>query len=373
MGRRVGVEHLGRLRQEALDSSASIRATSSSGGESARSDLASLGHQDVLIVPLARDGRNGGGTMMVAGRLGDVATFDENDLKLFETLVNHAAVALDRTRLIGRLEHDALHDALTGLPNRVCFDSSVREAIARRAPGRKLAVMLMDLDRFKEINDTLGHHHGDRLLQEIGARLEDTLGAEIITARLGGDEFAILLSDLTDGEEHWDTAETILQLVQSPFPIGDLTLDVGASIGIPLCPDHGEDAPTLLQRADVAMYSAKESDEIEFYSRERDHYSPKKLALVGQLRRAIDSDELQVHYQAKADLDSNRIVGAESLIRWLAPDGSFIPPDEIHSVGRTHGPHSPAHAAGPAEGHRSTRDMGPDGLGLEALRQSLGS
>ena len=270
--------------------------------------------------------------MMVADRQGDVATFDENDLRLFETLVNHATVALDRTRLIGRLEHDALHDALTGLPNRVYFDSSVRQAIGKRAPGRKLAVMLMDLDRFKEINDTLGHHHGDRLLQEIGARLESTLGTEVTTARLGGDEFAILLGDLIDGEEALDAAERILHLVRSPFPIGDLTLDVGASIGIALCPDHGEDAQTLLQRADVAMYSAKESDEIEFYSRERDHYSPKKLALVGELRRAIDNDELQVYYQAKADLDSQRIVGAEALIRWPSRDGGFIPPDEFVPV-----------------------------------------
>ncbi len=328
VGRRVRVENLGHLWKEALDSGASIRATSSSRKASVRSDLASLGHQDVLIVPLHRGGRSRG-TLMVADRQGDVATFDENDLRLFETLVNHADMALDRTRLIGRLEHDALHDALTGLPNRVCFDTSVREAIARRAPGRKLAVMLMDLDRFKEINDTLGHHHGDRLLQEIGARLESTLGAEVTIARLGGDEFAILLGHLIDGEQALDAAEKILHLVRSPFPIGDLTLDVGASIGIALCPDHGEDAHTLLQRADVAMYSAKESDEIEFYSRERDHYSPKKLALVGQLRRAIDNDELQVYYQAKADLDSHRIVGAEALIRWLSPDGSFIAPDEF--------------------------------------------
>ena len=328
VGRSVGVEHLGHLWKESLQSGASIRATSSSKDESVRSDLASLGHQDVLIVPLHCDGRDGG-TMMVADRQGDVATFDENDLRLFETLVNHAAVALDRTRLIGRLEHEALHDALTGLPNRVCFDSSVRDAIARRAPGRKLAVMLMDLDRFKEINDTLGHHHGDRLLRAIGARLQSTLGAEVTTARLGGDEFAIMLGDLIDGEEALDAAEGILHLVRSPFPIGDLTLDVGASIGIALCPDHGEDAQTLLQRADVAMYSAKESDEIEFYSRERDHYSPKKLALVGQLRRAIDNGELQVYYQAKADLDTHRIVGVEALIRWLSPDGGFIPPAEF--------------------------------------------
>ena len=267
--------------------------------------------------------------MMVADRQGDVATFDENDLELFETLVNHAAVALERTSLIGRLKHDALHDALTGLPNRVCFDAAVRDAIDRRAPGRKLAVMLMDLDRFKEINDTLGHHHGDRLLQEIGGRLKTTLGTEFAIARLGGDEFAILLDDLTDGEEARTAATTILGLVQAPFPIGDLSLDVGASIGIALCPDHGEDAPTLLQRADVAMYGAKESDEIEFYSRERDHYSPKKLALVGQLRRAIDEDELQVYFQPKADLNSNRVVGAETLIRWPASNGGFIPPDEF--------------------------------------------
>jgi diguanylate cyclase (GGDEF)-like protein len=328
VGQRVGVERLGLLWREALDSGAGIRAASSSRAECVRSDLTFQGHQDVLIVPLPRDGRDRG-TMMVADRQGDVATFDDNDLRLFETLVNHAAVALDRRRLIGRLEHDALHDGLTGLPNRVCFDTLVRDAIARRSPGRKLAVMIMDLDRFKEVNDTLGHHHGDRLLQEIGARLESSLGTEVITARLGGDEFAILLGAIIDGDEALEAARRILHLVRSPFPIGDLTMDVGASIGIALCPDHGEDAQTLLQRADVAMYSAKESDQIEFYSRERDHYSPKRLALVGQLRRVIDNDELEVYYQAKADLDSHRIVGAEALIRWLSPDGYFIPPDDF--------------------------------------------
>jgi diguanylate cyclase (GGDEF)-like protein len=319
---------LGPLWEKALDKGVSVRATSTTKDDSVRKELASLEHQDVLIVPLSREGRHMG-TMMVADRQGDVATFDENDLRLFETLVNHAAVALDRSRLIGRLEHDALHDALTGLPNRVFFDSTVGEAIATRAPGRKLAVMLMDLDRFKEINDTLGHHHGDRLLQEIGVRLESTLGEEITVARLGGDEFAIMLDDLIDGDEALHAAETILQLVRSPFPIGDLTLDVGASIGIALCPDNGEDAETLLQRADVAMYSAKKSDEIEFYSRERDHYSPKKLALVGQLRRAIDDHGLEVYYQAKADLGTGRIVGAEALLRWFSPEEGFISPDDF--------------------------------------------
>ena len=328
VGRRVEMQDLGRLWRKALDEGVSVHATSASRDESARNELVSMGHKDVLIVPLHQEGREVG-TMMVADRQGDVARFDENDLRLFETLVNHASVALDRTRLIERLEHDALHDALTGLPNRVSFDYSVRDAIASRAPGRKLAVMLMDLDRFKEINDTLGHHHGDRLLQEIGARLMRSLGGEVTMARLGGDEFAIMLSDLTDGEEALDAAGTILQLVRSPFPIGELTLDVGASIGIALCPEDGEDAATLLQRADVAMYGAKETDGLELYSRERDHYSPRKLALVGQLRHAIDSDELEVYYQAKADLETNRIVGVEALIRWPSPDGGFTPPDEF--------------------------------------------
>jgi diguanylate cyclase (GGDEF)-like protein len=282
---------------------------------------------DILIVPLVHKGVRTG-TLAVADRQSDVATFDQNDLRLFETLVNHASVALERSQLIERLEHQALHDGLTGLGNRVQFDALVRRAMEDRNPNEKLAVMLMDLDRFKEINDTLGHHHGDRLLQEVGERLTRDLGPDWSVARLGGDEFAVLVNGLSDAEDARRAAERVRDMVTRPFPIEDLTLDVGASVGIAICPDDGEDVATLLQRADVAMYDAKADEGIATYARERDHYSPRRLALVGQLREAIEEETLEVHYQPKADLQSGRIVGAEALMRWELPTGS-VTPDEF--------------------------------------------
>jgi len=292
-----------------------------------RKALGARGFDDVLIVPLVRKGERAG-TLAVADRQGDLPSFDRNDLRLFETLVNHASVALDRSQLIGRLEHQALHDALTGLGNRVQFDRQVRRAMQERRPNEKLAVMLLDLDRFKEINDTLGHHHGDRLLREVGNRLTRDLGPDWSVARLGGDEFAVLVRGLSEIEDACRAAVRVRDMVSRPFPIEGLTLDVGASVGIAVCPDDGEDVSTLLQRADVAMYEAKADDGIAAYARERDHYTPRRLALVGQLREAIEDEALEVHYQPKAELQSGRIVGAEALLRWELPSGR-VTPDEF--------------------------------------------
>jgi diguanylate cyclase (GGDEF)-like protein len=323
----VALQDLDLLTRRVYDSAKSVCARATDSDAEARRALASRGLTDVLIAPLVHKGVRAG-TMSVAGREGDVASFDRNDLRLFETLVNHASVALERSRLIERLEHEALHDALTGLGNRVQFDALARQAMEQRRPNDKLAVMLMDLDRFKEINDTLGHHHGDRLLQEVGNRLTLDLGEGWSVARLGGDEFAVLVRGLSDVEDARRAAVRVRNMVSTPFPVGDLALDVGASIGVALCPDDGEDVATLLQRADVAMYEAKADDGIATYARERDHYSPRRLALVGQLREAIAEETLQVHYQPKADLESGRVVGAEALLRWVLPSGP-VTPDEF--------------------------------------------
>ncbi|MBV8463996.1 MAG: GGDEF domain-containing protein [Acidimicrobiales bacterium] len=318
------------LTRVAHDESRSLCAKATDNDAEVRKALGARGVNDVLLVPLVHKGVRAG-TMAVADRQGDVASFDENDLKLFETLVNHASVALERSQLIDRLEHDALHDALTGLGNRVQFDALVRRAMRERRPNDKLAVMLMDLDRFKEINDTLGHHHGDRLLQEVGNRLTRDLGSDWSVARLGGDEFAVLVRGLSDAEDAHRAAVRVRDMVSKPFPVEDLTLDVGASIGIAVCPDDGEDVTTLLQRADVAMYEAKAEDGIAAYARERDRYSPRRLALVGELREAIERETLEVYYQPKADLQNGQVVGAEALLRWELPSGR-VTPDEFIPV-----------------------------------------
>jgi diguanylate cyclase (GGDEF)-like protein len=251
---------------------------------------------------------------------------------LYAALFRIVAGASNRLSLqVAENEHQAMHDALTGLPNRTLFRDRVDQAIlsARRGEAH-IAVMLMDLDRFKEINDTLGHHNGDFLLQQIGPRLRHCLRESDTIARLGGDEFAILLPNLTEPTAATQVAEKIRSALSRPFVLEGLTLSVEASIGIAFHPDHGTDVDMLLQRADVAMYVAKESHNgHEIYAAEDDQYSPSRLSLVGDLRRALGSGELAVYYQPKADLSSGEINSVEALVRWKHPERGLLPPDEF--------------------------------------------
>jgi diguanylate cyclase (GGDEF)-like protein len=301
-----------------------------------RQALLERGITDAMIAPL-RPGAGVAGTLVVANHLGDVGAFGGQDLTLLQTLAGQAGGALARGQLVDDLrraaaerEYQALHDPLTGLPNRTLFTDRVRQAIAAIGPDGRLAVLLVDLDRFKEINDTLGHASGDLVLREVGVRLRARLPDSHTVARLGGDEFAVLVPALPD----WDAAVDVGRLVRAtlgrPLPIEQLELEVTGSIGIALGPDHGSDPELLLQRADVAMYQAKEGHTgIEVYAPERDQYSPRRLALVGALRTAIEQRELTLLYQPKVDLASGRVVGAEALVRWHHPEHGPIPPDEF--------------------------------------------
>ena len=294
------------------------------------------GIRDAMVAPL-RGQDLVLGTLTVANNRADASTFTPEELKLFETLANHASISLQNGRLVDRLrrqaaehQHQALHDPLTGMGNRRLFREGIESAIgqAQRA-GTAMAVLIMDLDRFKEVNDTLGHRNGDRLLQEIARRLLDSLEGSATIARLSGDEFAVLL-DSAGAAAAAETANRILSLLDEPLEIDDLTLQIGGSIGIALFPEHGTDADTLVQRADVAMYLAKEGGTgYEFYSPERDEYSPARLALVSELRRAIENRELSVVYQPIADLRTGRIEGAEALVRWEHPTRGLLLPDQF--------------------------------------------
>ena len=241
-------------------------------------------------------------------------------------------IAIHRnTRQAIRSEHQALHDALTGLPNRVLFHDRVRQAIeSARRRGDTIAVMVMDLDHFKEINDTLGHYHGDRLLQLVGERLSGLLRAEDTVARMGGDEFAVLLPSLAEQGYSQTVADKVLDALGRSFEIDGLTLEVGASIGIACFPDHGEDGETLLQRADIAMYVAKSGHlGAQLYETEQDRHSVQRLALAGELRRAIEHGELVLYYQPKVDVASGQVIGVEALCRWEHPSLGLIMPDEF--------------------------------------------
>ncbi len=228
-------------------------------------------------------------------------------------------------------QHQALHDALTGLPNRELFRDRIDQAVnASRRTGETAVVMIMDLDHFKEINDTLGHHMGDLLLQEVSRRLRLALRESDTVARLGGDEFGVLLPRVETGGDGAAVAQNLLVHLREPFVLEGMRLEIDASIGIAMHPLHGEDNETLQQRADIAMYSAKQSGRgFAIFEPELDRHSPRRLALAGGMRQAINEGQIQLYYQPKADLRTGRIMGVEALARWDHPEFGIVGPSEF--------------------------------------------
>ena len=230
-----------------------------------------------------------------------------------------------------KLAYQALHDPLTDIPNRTLLSDRLQQAIlAAKRENCSVALMMMDLDRFKEINDTMGHHSGDLVLQAVASRLRNTLRESDTAARLGGDEFAVVLPGNKDKETAKQLAQKILQAVQAPLILQDRSIDIGMSLGIALYPDHGEEAGILMQRADVAMYSAKRDKRgFAFYDAEADRYSLDRLSLQSELRHAIEHDQLVLYYQPKIDFGSGRISGLEALVRWQHPRHGLMSPDDF--------------------------------------------
>jgi len=247
-----------------------------------------------------------------------------------ERELREVEVRRERNQAEEWLKYLAQYDPLTDLPNRNLLYERLEQAlISHRHENKYLALMLMDLDDFKEINDTMGHQTGDLLLQEAGRRLQATLSNKDTVARLGGDEFGVLLPGMNE-ESASLVASKLLKALEPPFVIGELTVDVRASIGIALFPKHGDDKDTLFRRADVAMYLAKQSaSSYAIYSPERDSYSPERLALMAELHRAIDKEQLFLVYQPKINLVTGTITGVEALARWQHPKLGLIPPDQF--------------------------------------------
>ena len=229
------------------------------------------------------------------------------------------------------LEYQALHDALTGLPNRSLFGDRLRQALlAARRNQKMFGVLLLDLDRFKDINDALGHDRGDSLLQEVTARLRGVLRATDTIARLGGDEFAVLTIDAKHPDDVVATARKILAALEGPFAIADQMVETGASIGIAMYPVHGDDPSTLLRRADVAMYVAKRSGGgYAVYAPEQEAQTLRRSGLAGELRRSIPQGELVLHYQPQVTLATGAIHSVEALVRWNHPREGLMPPDRF--------------------------------------------
>ncbi len=229
-----------------------------------------------------------------------------------------------------RITYQATHDALTGLPNRTLFLDRMDQAIAHaRRDGHTVGVIMLDLDRFKEINDTLGHLFGDHLLRQVGERLGKLTRETDTVARLGGDEYAMLLT--ATPVEHLETvARKILSLFDSPHHVDDVAIDVDASLGIASFPADAENSVTLMQRADVAMYEAKRNHtRLAFYESGKDEYTLRRLSLMTELRQAVARDQLELHYQPKIDFATERVVHLEALLRWNHPEYGRIAPDEF--------------------------------------------
>jgi diguanylate cyclase (GGDEF)-like protein len=233
---------------------------------------------------------------------------------------------------VSEREHQAMHDALTGLPNRTNLFERLEDALIERASDESVAVLLMDLDRFKDINDALGHDTGDEVLRLVARRIRAALDEHATVARLGGDEYAVVLPHIRDVDAAVSIAQEIRSRLSAPLPVAGMALEVAGSIGIAVAPQHGNDAATLMKRADISMYEAKQGTGVGVYEAESDDLSVRRLELAGALRRAIDDGELMVYYQPKARLSDGAIIGAEALVRWQHPEYGMLPPDDFISI-----------------------------------------
>ena len=246
---------------------------------------------------------------------------------------NEEALRTSQVRLreqAEKAEYQALHDELTGLPNRTLMHDRVAQALAAgRRDGSPFGFMLIDLDRFKEVNDSLGHHSGDLLLREVANRLRAALRETDTVARLGGDEFAVLAPGLADATAACQLADKLCVELMRPVDVSGVTMEVEASIGIALYPDHGADVETLIRRADASMYVSKNSHAPTIYTQEFDNDSLDRLVLVGELRRALEHDELVVFYQPQATVQSGKIHKVEALVRWQHPERGLLGPDQF--------------------------------------------
>ena len=293
--------------------------------------LLARGADEAVLAPLRYDGHTVG-ALAVHDRMGEVRGFSTSDVQLLQTVANHASVALHNEMLIGRLRHDAMHDTLTGLPNRsqITAEATAALAEARHRRGR-VGVMIIDLNGFKAVNDTLGHHIGDELLRQVAVRFEAVAAPGVTVGRLGGDEFVVLLHASAEIPAE-AAAEQLLATLDAHFTVGQERLHLSGSVGIAIAPEHGRTVSDLLKRADIAMYAAKNGAEpYVLYRPDIDVNDPSLLSLMGELREAIETGAVDIEVEPVVDLTDGRVVSAEALVRWHHPvrgtlrPGLFLP------------------------------------------------
>ncbi len=282
------------------------------------------------------------GRLLLGG--GPVSLASERQQRVLRTFAHSVATSLQNARLYAEMRHqaelnayEATRDPLTGIPNRKVLHAELDEAIIEAGTERSIALLLIDLDHFKDINDTLGHHTGDAVLCAVARRLTDAVGPTGLVARLGGDEFAVVLSDRCAPGQAEATAEELLSVVEEVVEYEGLHLAVGGSIGVACSPQDGRTAEDLLRLADTALYQAKRSRRaVSRYRSDRDDNSLSRITLAADLRGAISGHQIVLHYQPQVDLDTGAVVGTEALARWLHPHHGLIPPgDFIDLVERT--------------------------------------
>ncbi len=245
--------------------------------------------------------------------------------------LREARVRQERHQADETIQRLAYIDPVTGLPNRVRFREQVHQAIEEAKKHRHpLALLHMNLEHFREVNDALGHHRGDSLLQQVGMRLRSALFTPDVVARLGGDEFGILLPRLAAIDDVRHIIKKLQDCLEAPFTIDGIPIAVEASLGVATMPEHAGDADTLLQRADIAMYRAKQmASGYAVYTPEYDRRSPERLGLMAELRDGIEGGQLLLHFQPKVEIETRRIVGVEALVRWRHPRLGLLPPDKF--------------------------------------------
>jgi diguanylate cyclase (GGDEF)-like protein len=333
--------------------------------------LRSIGQRSMTIVPLIAAGTTIGTVELTSARSG---AFDDRGVEIATMLASEAAMALENARLYDEIRHQALHDGLTGLANRVLFRDRVVQSLERfhGREGRPFAILFIDLDDFKVLNDTLGHARGDDLLIAVAARVESSLRPSDTAARLGGDEFAVLLDDVGDEGTAQSIAIRLADALRQPVDLGDSSQAIAASIGVALSGDGDETADDLLRNADVAMYAAKASSRgraVVFRSTLRAEAAA-RLDLAAQLRGVEARGELRLDYQPIVELGSGAVVGLEALVRWQPPDRPLMMPGQFIDIAEETGDIVPMGQWILRESCRQTREWQLR-LGLPSLQISV--
>ncbi|BCY05523.1 bifunctional diguanylate cyclase/phosphodiesterase [Actinoplanes sp. L3-i22] len=287
--------------------------------------------KDVVIIPL-RSGQATVGTLEVANRLGDNRYFRDGDVQVLETVAAHVAVAVENSRLVDRLRYDAYHDRLTAMPNRRRMLDALAESVQVQVEDEVVAVLLFDVDGQRNVNESMGHAAGDKLLAEVAERLRGIAGPGALVGRVGGDEFMVTLR--TEGiEATIDLATQMRERLRGPMTVGSLTLDVDTAVGVSVYPDHGSDPETLLQRAELAANAAKVLPYgVQPFHPALESRAVRRLGIAADLRRAIDNDQLDVYFQPKVTLTDRHVLGVECLARWVHPTHGEVAPEDFVAV-----------------------------------------